>query len=284
MLARATLLPCSGNGIKVPAVADTDRSASGSGMHGVGVPTAGEASALTDISPSFTQLQFTLHKRGGRCRVSNEMMEDSMAAMASLLPGVFADALSYEIENDLYNGTGANQPLGVINAPATILQAKEAGQAASTVTLANLSDMWSRMTPTAQKSAIWVANQSCIPQLHQLTINVGTGGGYVFLPEGGASSSPYSTIFGRPLYFSEVLPALGSEGDVVLINPRAYGIASKPGGLMRIESSYQNRFENDQTVFRAIVRIDGMPMQTAPITPRNGGDTLSNFVKLAERT
>ena len=114
LLLRAMLLPVDGSGIKVPFIGDTNRSTTG--MHGINPPQAAEASALTDISPTFGQCSLTLHKIGGRCRVSNEMLEDSASAMSILLPSVFSDALRFEIENQLLRGSGAGECLGVLNA------------------------------------------------------------------------------------------------------------------------------------------------------------------------
>ena len=279
----ATLLPMSASSEKIPYIYDADRSSTG--LHGISIPTATEASALTDISPSFGSFQLTLHKIGGRCRVSNEMLEDSSLSLSTLLPAVFSEALSFNMQQQFISGSGANESLGILNGPATITVAKEDGQTADTIDFENIVNIWSRLLPAAQRRAIWLASPDTIPQLFTMTVNIGTAGSHVFLPrDAGATQAVPSTIFGRPLYFSECCPKLGDEGDIMLFDPQAFAIGKKPNGLIRIEVSEHARFENDQTVFRAVARVDGQPLMSSPITPANSGSTLSRFVKLAERS
>ena len=278
---QATYIPMSSNRQTVPFIYDTDRSASG--LHGIDVPTGlAEGEALTDISPTFKEAALTLNKIGGRCRVSNEMLEDSPLVISTLLPTVFSDALSWEMIRQFVNGTGAGQALGVLNSPACVEVAKEDGQSADTICYENICELWSRMLPAARRTAVWQANVDCEPQLRQMSLSVGTGGSAVFVVN--ASVNQPASIFGRPLVFSEHNPTLGDAGDICCFNPRAYAIGKKSGGQIRIESSPNVRFENDQTVFRAIARLDGQPLQSLPITSSNSSKTLSHFVKLGERT
>ena len=99
-ITQSVLIPMQTNKISVPFIADTDHSTSG--IHGVGSakggpPNVAEAAALADISPEFGECNLKLNKIGGRCRVSNELMEDSGIAMSTLLPTIFADALNWRM-------------------------------------------------------------------------------------------------------------------------------------------------------------------------------------------
>ena len=49
----------------------------------------------------------------------------------------------------------------------------------------------------------------------------------------------------------------------------------------RIQSSEHAQFTTDQTVYRAIERVDGKSWIQSAFTPGNGGDTRSAFVGLA---
>jgi len=54
---------------------------------------------------------------------------------------------------------------------------------------------------------------------------------------------------------------------------------------MQMARSEHVKFLFDQTAFRIIERVDGRPWLNTPITPVNGGPTLSAFVELnATRT
>jgi HK97 family phage major capsid protein len=68
-------------------------------------------------------------------------------------------------EDAIVEGTGAGQPLGILNSPALISVAKETGQAAATIVKENVDKMWSRMWARARKNAIWLINQDIEPQL-----------------------------------------------------------------------------------------------------------------------
>lgn len=290
-LVQAVNVPMDSNKIQVPFVMDTDRSTSG--IHGVGSakggpPHVAEAGALADISPTFGACELTLHKIGGRCRVSNEMLEDSAMALSSLLPNLFADALAWRIMFEMIAGSGAGEMMGVLNAPATVSQAKQTGQVADTIVSQNIMKMFSRMQPSSHRTAFWLCNLDCLPQLLSMTVQVGTAGSVVWLvgnrDSQGLANSPPLTILGRPVYFTEFCSTVGTVGDIVFVNPKAYAVGRKPGAGIRIDVSEHARFENDQTVFRPLTRIDGQPLQSEPITPHSGSaNTLSNFVTLASR-
>ena len=65
----------------------------------------------------------------------------------------------------MINGTGAGQPLGLLNADATISVAKETGQAAATVLSENIFGMWARLHAPRRQNAVWLINQEIEPQL-----------------------------------------------------------------------------------------------------------------------
>ena len=109
---------------------------------------------------------------------------------------------------------------------------------------------------------------------------VGTGGNAVFLPGGGASSEPFSTLFGRPVIPVEQCATLGDVGDIVLADFSQYLLADKP---LETALSMHVRFLYDEQTFRIVYRVDGQPMWSSALTPAKGTATLSPFVTLAER-
>ena len=69
----------------------------------------------------------------------------------------------------LLNGTGAGQPLGILNSNALVSVAKESGQDAATILAENIEKMYARALDPAKCE--WYINQACwtqIFQLHQL--------------------------------------------------------------------------------------------------------------------
>ena len=63
----------------------------------------------------------------------------------------FATEFAFQLDDEILNGTGADQCLGVLNAnnASLVSQAKENGQLAATVVTENITKMWSRMPSKA---------------------------------------------------------------------------------------------------------------------------------------
>jgi len=115
-----------------------------------------------------------------------------------------------------------------------------------------------------------------------MSLAVGTGGAPVYLPAGGASGSPYSTLMGRPVMPIEQCQTVGTTGDIYLASFGKGYIYSQKGGIQS-DMSIHVRFVYDESVFRFVLRIDGQPLMRSAITPYKGNDTLSHFVKLNSR-
>ncbi|CAM5264989.1 Phage major capsid protein OS=Streptomyces fumanus OX=67302 GN=GCM10018772_05230 PE=4 SV=1 [Streptomyces fumanus] len=125
---------------------------------------------------------------------------------------------------------------------------------------------------------MWIVAPDALPQLLQMSLDVGTGGNSVFVVN---AAGPFPmTIFGRPLIISEKAAALGARGDIAFVDLSYYLIGDRQ--TMTADSSTDYRFGNDQTTFRIIQRVDGRPWLQSAITPANGSSKkLSPFVELA---
>jgi len=181
-------------------------------------------------------------------------------------------------------GSGAGEPLGFIGAgnPASIGVSAETGQPTATIALENIINMYSRMLPSSLASAIWVTTPEALPQLFTMALSIGTAGAPVMLASGGGIVGPAPlTIFGRPLVVCEKASRLGTRGDIAFVDLGYYLIGDRQ--IMSASSSTEFKFGNDQTCYRLIQRVDGRPWLSTPITPQNGGPTLSPFVEVATR-
>lgn len=116
-----------------------------------------------------------------------------------------------------------------------------------------------------------------------MSIAVGTGGAPIYLPANGAADAPFGTLLGRPLLAVEQAKTIGDSGDISLCDfTNGYIIAEKASG-MRADISVHYRFINGEAVYRFLMRLDGQPVLSSPITPANGSNTLAHFVKLDAR-
>jgi HK97 family phage major capsid protein len=141
--------------------------------------------------------------------------------------------------------------------------------------------MWSQMLAPSRANAVWLINQACEPQLYSMALSAGTGAVPVYMPAGGISGSPYSTLFGKPVIPVEQASALGDVGDIMLADMSKYLIAEKAG--IQMASSMHVKFIYDEMAFRVTYRVDGQPIMNKAITPFKGANDLSCFVALAAR-
>jgi HK97 family phage major capsid protein len=266
------------NGMTFNADAETARTA-GNRRGGVRYYWAAEGAEKTASAPTFRRIELNLNKIIGLVYATDELLQDAQA-LQSYIMTIMPEELTVGVENAIYNGTGAGQPLGILGAPCLVTQAAEAGQAAATIVSENVINMWSRRWVGA-RDYVWCVNQDVLPQLYQMNLGVGTGGALTFMPPGGLSGAMYGTLFGRPVLELEQCPTLGTVGDIALCSWNEYLMIEKGG--MQSASSIHVRFIFDETVFRFVYRCDGQPAWNQPLTPMNSTVTQGPFVVLATR-
>jgi HK97 family phage major capsid protein len=281
ILSRVSKVTLSGNktGMKFNGIDETSR-ADGSRAGGIRAYWKSEAAEKTASKPTFRQIELSLHKLIGLCYATDELLDDA-AALAQAINDGFRAEFDFKLVDAIINGTGAGQPLGILNAGCVVSVSKEAGQAADTIVYENVNKMWARLMASSRPNAVWIVNQDCEPQLNQMSIAVGTGGVPVYMPAGGAAASPYSTLFGRPVVPIEQCQTVGTTGDIMLCDFSQYKAIDKGG--MQSDVSIHVQFIYDESVFRFVYRFDGQPVLGSAITPKNGTNTLSHFVKLNSR-
>ena len=281
IISRVNKLPISekSNGIKIPGVDETSRQ-TGSRWGGVSSSWVGEGTATTPSKPKFRLVEFDLKKMMSVMYTTDELLQDS-TALTSIASQAFSEEIMFMTEDAIFEGSGAGMPLGWMNSPAKVTVAKQPGQATLTIVKENIDNMWARMWARSQKNAVWFINQDILPQLMQMNQAVGTGGQVVYLPPGGLSATPYSTLYGREVVWTEYSNTLGTEGDIVLGDMSQYMLVDKNG--VQAATSMHVAFLTDEMVFRITYRVDGKPMWSIPLTPFKGSNTKSPFITLASR-
>jgi len=275
-------LTTSSNQITVPVDETTPWQSTG----GIQAYWEGEAAQLAQSKIELQSKTVRLSKLTALVPVTSELLED-VSALSSYLRTKTPDKLNYKVNDALINGTGAGQPQGILASPAKVTIAAEAAQATATVNLQNLLKMWARLYAPCRKNAVWMINQDVEPQLSQLALIVGSAttqlGFPVYMPPGGLSGNPYSTLYGRPIIVTEACSALGTEGDIMLVDWSKYLTATKVGGGIREDVSIHLWFDYDTAAYRFIMRLGGQSWWTNPIKRKNGNNTLSHIVSLAAR-
>ena len=281
LLAKTDGYTASGNSMVFPRNAESSR-ATGSRWGGVRAYWVQEGSTITASAPTFGQLRLQLNKLACLARVTEELIKDASTSMEAYLTKVFALEIGFAANNALYRGTGAGQPLGLLNAPCAVTVSKETGQSAATIVPANIAKMWARrfaLGPTG--SYVWLINQDVLPQLYLMTLGIGTAGVTTFMPPGGLSGAPYSTLMGAPIMEIEFASTLGTVGDIALVDLSQ--IVSITQGMQSM-SSMHVYFTTEEQAFRTSFRLDAAPWQAAALTPFQGTNTQSPIVLLATRS
>jgi len=265
------------NNLKLFGIDETTRAA-GSRYGGIVIYDLEEAADKTKSKPKFRIINLELKKCAGLCYLTDELIEDTVA-LERWVSQKFAEEMAFKMDDDIINGSGVGQPLGILNSNALVSVAKETGQTAATFLAENAEKMYARSYNPGR--SIWLINQDVWPQIFQLHHAIGTGGVPVYMPPNGLSGAPYGTLFGRPIVPIEQCQTLGTKGDVYLVDLSQYLWADKGG--VQVASSIHVRFTNDEKVLRFVYRRDGQPAWSAKLTPAHGSNTTSPYVALAAR-
>lgn len=281
VLQRVSMMQLSANANSLTLHAEDESSrAAGYRRGGIRAYWAAEAGTVTASYPAFRDVELKLKKLMALVYATDELLSDA-TALESYIMGNLPEELRFVAEDAILNGTGAGQPLGLVNSGAIVSVAKETGQTADTVVAQNIIKMWARLWTPSKRNAVWLISPDVEPQLMQMSLATGTGGQLVYMPPGGLSASPYGSIFGRPVLPVEYCNKVGDTGDIYLVDLNQYQMIEK-GGL-ESASSIHVKFLYDESVFRFIYRCDGQPLWDQDLDPANGGDAVSPYVKLDAR-
>lgn len=273
---RARIIPMDSLTVPFPTVDSTSNVSSVFG--GVTGFWTEEGATLGESQPRFGQIELRAQKLVLYTEVPNELMQDASPSLAAFIGDIFPEAIAWFEDVAFFIGGGVGEPLGFLNAPASISVTRTAG--GNDVEWPDIVKMYARMLPQSLDRAVWIVSPDTLPSIFQMTMTGGTspvmlGGGQFFT----GSAAPPMTMLGLPIIVSEKARATGTAGDVNLVDFGFYLIGDRQA--MSARQSEEFRFQSDVTAFRVIERLDGRPWLTSPITPQNGGSTLSPFIKLA---
>lgn len=284
LLSRTDQLTSSSNTIILP----KDEVAVWDGSNGVQAYWEGEGDQLTQSKPKFASNTFRLNKLTALVPVTEELLSDA-SAIDTYLRRKVPEKFTSKVNTALVRGTGAGQPQGILNAACLVSVAKETSQPADTIVAENIVKMHSRLYGPSRTRAVWLINQDIEPQLHTMSLKIknvaGTenvGGVPIYLPANGLSGSPFGTLMGRPVIPVEDCSTLGDLGDIFFADLSQYMTVMKTGGI-RADVSMHLYFDYDMLAYRFIMRLAGAPWWSSAITPKQGSNTRSCFVTLAER-
>jgi len=225
-------------------------------------------------------VSLTAHKLISTMWCSDEVVADAKS-FDRFLRNALIPAISFVQDLVFIAGSGINQPLGILNATATIdVPRWSPGQ----INAIDLARMAVRLTPESWNggTACWIFSQQTLEQIFELTATAANVSATFMLND--------RQLFGLPIYISSTASALGVRGDVILADfgQGYYVIGDRSTEIS--SSAHQDKgeahygFRTDEILFKIVIRMDGQPGIDAPIIPANGGATVSPFVILATTT
>ncbi|WP_419659696.1 major capsid protein, HK97 [Desulfosarcina variabilis str. Montpellier] len=285
LLPRTDQLPAVSNQIIIPADEGAPWASTGPQAY-----FESEASQLKQSKVALKDKTIRLNKLTSLVPVTEELMEDA-PSLDGYLRRVVGSRFHFKLNHKLVSGSGAGEPLGILNSASAISIAKEDGQPADSLVFENFSKMRSALYAGCWRNSIFLAHQTILPKLDSLVYPiteygtpdaVAVAGHPVYNPDSTSADAPHGRLFGRPILFTEACETLGDKGDIILVDPKQYMTAVKTGGI-KTDVSMHLWFDYDVMAYRFILRIAGMPWWAEPITSRDGSTQYSWAVTLDER-
>jgi HK97 family phage major capsid protein len=270
ILPRTDQRPVTRDRVMVRTIDETSR-ADGNRLGGVVSSFANEGSALNASKPKFGAMHLAPKKLTTLIYVTDEELSDA-ANLARTLESAFAEEATFVIEDQLINGQGTYGPLGLLHSDALITVNPESGQASATVRAENLRKIMGRLWPPCHRRGIWLMGIEAFTQIADASFSNGQPiVQYV---------GDRRFILGAEMFVSEYPAALGSEGDVILLDPAEIVVADRGQTLLQ---SVHVEFLAHQSCFRFTWRLDAQLKWKTTLTPRNASVTTSPVVTLGAR-
>lgn len=238
------------------------------GSVGLTVGRIDEVAQMTSSRQVFELDTVKLDKLYVYSEVSEEDLED-FPMLESNLAETAPELLRIKMTEDIIFGNGVGRNLG-FNQGGDFITIP-ARSTANSVQAADVAKMLARHIRGPK--SFWMVNHSVWSSLPLMTL----GDQPIYQPD--FRDGTMGRLLGLPVFTSEDCEALGTAGDIYLVNPDGYCALQKVGGA-KSSTSMHVKFDYDIMAFKWTMRFGGIPMYNAPYTPRKG-DTLSHFVNLS---
>lgn len=181
----------------------------------------------------------------------------------------FRDALAAEEDYLFISGNGQGKPRGILNSPGLL---KVDRDTSSYFKFADVLTMFKSHYPRANNK-VWEISLDLYDQVAGMV----DGSNRLIMVAGDASKGIPDVLHGRPIHWSEVNPAAGSLGDVILADWSFYYIKDGSGPFFAADPF--TRFLEGEVRVKMTVKMDADTWIKQPLKLRNNM-TVSPFVAL----
>lgn len=280
---RAQVIPMSTYRLNLPVIDNPDQASGAGVLGGMTFSIVKEGKPIPASIAGLSRVTFEARKLAGLLEdVSNELIDDGGPAFDSFIGPAVGRGVAWT-EDDLFlNGTGVGEPEGLLNAPCAIYVNRATS---NTVSLVDVANMWTRLAAPSMQAgtAIWLCSTAVVEALATLDQDVsGT-----IIPASpfmlGTGSDGGWRLGGLPLFVTDHVAAMGSTGDLALVDFGWYGIGDRQA-LEVTRAQLGEGFANDTSDIKVTARLDGRWLVREPVTPSNGNQTTSPVVLLDAST
>lgn len=263
---RATVIPMGSDTLKMPAWnQETHATNFYGGALGYWVA---EGNAITDTSMAVKEVALGVNALAALNYQSLRLLKASPLGVSSLLETSFGEVIAFMEDQAFIDGAGTTQPQGIIGSACEVAVNRSG---AGAIVAADVVNMFARFLGSLD-NAVWIANQTVIPQLFALKDGANNN---LWVPS--LAPGLPGSLLGMPVIFSEKASALGTKGDLMLADFAYYLIGDL--GEVAVDYSEHVRFANLEGAMRMYKWVDGKPWMSTTYTPRKGS-ALSPFVIL----
>jgi HK97 family phage major capsid protein len=232
-----------------------------------------EAQTRTEVEPAFKMMELKAQELSGYSVSSNILLQDAAFGLEKFLFTLFGKAVAWYEEYAFLQGNGVGKPVGVLNAGCTISYTRTT---AGHLSFADIGGMLSKLLPASYNRAVWYVSPTVVSDLLQLKDGASRA---IFLSiDQGVTKPPVWKLLNLPVIVTEKIPALGTKGDVMLVDPSLYVIGDRM--MLEVAASEHVNFLKNQMTWRFVQRVDGRPWLESSITLQDGSSTVSPFVVL----
>lgn len=273
---RSMFIPMPSASLAIPIWSHVENTAAGefSGHAGLTGTWTEAGTTKTETEPVLRQLKLAAKEYSGYTLISNALLADApLDVIASVLSPLIVTAIAKQLDYVSLFGSGAGQPLGVLNSGALVSTARASANTISFAdTISMVEDLYS---DERSQSIIWLASRTA---WGSIATQETTNGMLIWQPTS-SGAQRVTAMHGFPAYRTEMLQPLGSAGDLTLIDFSQYVWGEREA--LAIDASQHYAFIDNQTTVRFSLRMDAQPKWDSAFTLADGSSTASPFVQLA---
>lgn len=264
---RATVIPAGDQPNAAFEIPYFDQSSSVAG----GIAFAGrkEDETVSEADADFNSLRLEPEEQSAFLQIGKKTaLNGDAVALGTFLANFFRREKLATEDYLFFNGSGAGQPQGILNSSCKLTVTRDT---ASKIKFADVAGLETKQLDDF--GSIWVANKRAKAELATLS---DANGNNLIYNAGDIQRGIPASLFGKPIFFTTNVPSLGTEGDLMLINPNYYIIKDGRGWELMV---YDVRPDKQLLDYVGLWDVDAASWVANAIQFKDG-NTYSPFVVL----